>query len=130
MAAQESVWLVQLMKDLNQITSEEVVIYCDNESAIKLEENPMFHARTKHVEVHYHFIREKVLRGEIYLVLVQTNEQPSDILTKGLCLEKFSKFRKKLGMIDRDLMMRGSVKDHHQLITEKEGMLRCPCSVM
>lgn len=79
MAAQESVWLVQLVKDLNQITSEVVVIYCDNESAIKLAENPVFHARTKHFEVHYHFIREKVLRGKLYLVSVQTNEQPADI---------------------------------------------------
>ena len=64
MIAQESVWLVQLMKDLNQITSEVVVIYCDNESAIKLAENPVFHARTKHVEVHYHFIREKFCVGK------------------------------------------------------------------
>ncbi|XP_062114249.1 uncharacterized mitochondrial protein AtMg00810-like [Humulus lupulus] len=61
MVAQESTWLMQLMKDLHQFTDYAVPLHCDNQSAIRLAENPVFHARTKHVEVHYHFLREKVL---------------------------------------------------------------------
>jgi hypothetical protein len=57
MAAQESTWLMRLLKDLCQSTKAAVTLYCDNQSAIRLAENPIFHTRTKHVEVHYHFIR-------------------------------------------------------------------------
>jgi hypothetical protein len=48
----------------------------------------MFHARTKHIEVHYHFIREKVLQGEINMKLTPTKEQVADIFTKGLGAKK------------------------------------------
>jgi len=64
-----------------------------------LEENPIFHARTKHIEVHYHYIREKVLEEEIEMVPTKTEEQIADILTKGLHKIKFEKFRKVLGMV-------------------------------
>ena len=64
MTTQESMWLIQLMKDLNQPIDYAVPLHCDNQSAIRLAENPVFHARTKHVEVHYHFLREKVLQGK------------------------------------------------------------------
>ena len=51
--------------------------------------NPVFRARTKHIEVHYHFVREKVLVGEIDLAHVSTHEQIVDIFTKALGAEKF-----------------------------------------
>ncbi|XP_057540751.1 uncharacterized mitochondrial protein AtMg00810-like [Amaranthus tricolor] len=62
MAAQESTWMTHLLKDLHQPAGQ-VTLHCDNRSAVCLAENPVFHARTKHIEVHYHFIREKVLQG-------------------------------------------------------------------
>lgn len=61
MAAQESVRLMHLLRDLNQEVEYIMPLLCDNLSSIQLAENPTFHARTKHIEVHYHFIREKVL---------------------------------------------------------------------
>ena len=82
MAAQECTCLVQLMKDLHQPVEGAVPLYCDNKYAIQLAENPIFHARTKHVEVHYHFLREKVLNGEICMEQINTNEQIVDIFTK------------------------------------------------
>lgn len=54
---------------------------CDNESAVKLTANPVFHARTKHIEVRYHYIRETVLNHDIKLESVSTNEQVADIFT-------------------------------------------------
>ena len=65
-----------------------VVIYCDNMSSIQLARNPVFHARTKHIEVHYHFVREKVLAGEIDLAYVSTHEHVADIFTKALGAKK------------------------------------------
>ncbi len=74
MAACEVVWLRKLLGDLGLHVDRQVVIYCDNLSSIQLARNPMFHARTKHIEVHYHFIREKVLAGEIDLTYVNTKD--------------------------------------------------------
>jgi hypothetical protein len=87
MAAQESTWLTWLLLDLRQLI-EQVLLHCDNRSALCLAKNLMFHARTKHIEVHYHFIREKVLQGEINMKLTPTKEQVADIFTKGLGAKK------------------------------------------
>jgi hypothetical protein len=55
----EVVWLQKLLLDLGQLVDAHVVIYCDNISSILLANNPVYHVRTKHIEVHYHFIRKK-----------------------------------------------------------------------
>ncbi|MCO5600081.1 hypothetical protein L7F22_054189 [Adiantum nelumboides] len=75
-----------------------VTIYCDNISSIMLAKNPVYHARTKHIEVHFYFIREKVLVGAMDLVYVKTNDQVADIFTKALGKEKFCYFREALGI--------------------------------
>ena len=106
MAAQESTCLKQLMNDLHQPIEYQVRIFCDNLSSICLAENPVFHARTKHIEVHYHYIREKVLEGEIEMVPTKTEEQNADILTKSLHRVKFEKFREELGMVDKSTLQR------------------------
>ena len=94
------------MEDLHQPTEYQVRIFYDNLSSIRLAENPIFHARTKHIEVHYHYIREKVLKGEIEMVPTKTGEQTVDILTKSLNKVKFEKFREALGMVCRTTLDR------------------------
>ena len=71
--------------------------------------NPVFHAWTKHIEVHYHFIHERVLAGDIHLVYVSTHNQVADIFTKALGAEKLCGFRSMLGLHDM-LSLRGSVE--------------------
>jgi hypothetical protein len=88
-----------------------IVIYCDNISSILLANNPVYHARTKHIEVHYHFIREKVLAKEIDLIHVGTKDQVADIFTKVLGTNKLKKFRKMFGVLELDLSLRGSVEN-------------------
>ena len=68
----EVAWLELLLGDLGIQVQRPVVIHCDNLSSIQLARNPVFHARTKHIEVHYHFIRERVLAGDIDLTYVGT----------------------------------------------------------
>ncbi|RVW59276.1 Retrovirus-related Pol polyprotein from transposon RE1 [Vitis vinifera] len=63
------------------------------------EKNPVFHARTKHVEVHYHFIREKVLEEEVELKQIKSEDQVADLFTKGLSGSKFESFCHQLGMV-------------------------------
>ena len=73
MAACEVAWLELLLGALGIQVQRLVVIHCDNLSSIQLARNPVFHARTKHIEVHYHFIRERVLAGDIDLTYVGTS---------------------------------------------------------
>ncbi|XP_048228341.1 secreted RxLR effector protein 161-like [Ricinus communis] len=61
MATQECVWLKRLVQELVSTVNYLIPIYCDNKSAIKLSENPVFHTRSKHIETHFHFVREKFL---------------------------------------------------------------------
>jgi hypothetical protein len=79
----EVVWLLKLLSNLGQLMDALVVIYCDNISNILLVNNLVYHARTKHIEVHYHFIKEKVLVKEIDLIHVSTEDQVVDIFTKA-----------------------------------------------
>ncbi len=88
-----------------------IVIYCDNINSILLANNLVYHARTKHIEVHYHFIREKVLAKEIDLIHVSTENQIADIFTKAVGTDKLRKFRKMFGVLEVDLSLRGSVEN-------------------
>ena len=60
MVAGEAVWLKRILKDLGIPINDPTRLYYDNKSSIYLARNPVFHARTKHIDVHYHFIRERV----------------------------------------------------------------------
>jgi hypothetical protein len=107
----EVVWLQKLLSNLGLSVNAPVVIYCDNISSILLANNPVYHARTKHIEVHYHFIREKVLAKEIDLIHVSTEDQVADIFTKALGIDKLKKFRKVFGVLEVDLSLSGSVEN-------------------
>jgi hypothetical protein len=110
-AACEVVWLQKLLSDLGQLVDALVVIYYDNISSILLANNPVYHVRTKHIDAHYHFIREKILVKEINLINVNTKDQVADIFTKALGIDKLRKFRKMLGVLEVDLSLRGSVEN-------------------
>ncbi|XP_074361468.1 secreted RxLR effector protein 161-like [Apium graveolens] len=97
-AACQAIWIRNV---LNQITDEEVgpvVLFVDNKSAIDLAKNPVFHGRSKHIHVRYHFIRECVEWGEIILKHVSSECQKEDILTKAMTTLKFEKMRRLLGI--------------------------------
>jgi hypothetical protein len=107
----EVVWLQKLLSSLGQLVDVPIVIYCDNISSILLANNPVYHARTKLIEVHYHFIKEKSLAKEIDIIHVSTEDQVVDIFTKVLGTDKLRKFRKMLGVLEVDLNLRGSVEN-------------------
>jgi hypothetical protein len=83
---------------------EATVIHCDNQSCIKLLENPMFHDRSKHIEIRYHFIGDYVQRGAVKLQYISTDAQVADILTKALLKGKFVFFRDKLGVVQNNFL--------------------------
>ena len=99
-ASREAVWLRKLLAGIFDSELEPTVIHCDNQSCIKLTENPVFHDRSKHIEIKYHFIRDVVQRGAVKLQYIRTDEQVADILTKPLSRLKFVYFRDKLGIVE------------------------------
>jgi len=92
-----------------------VVIYCDNINSILLANNLVYHARRKHIEVHYHFIRKKVLAKEIKLIHVSIKNQVTDIFTKALGTDKLKRFRKMFGVLEVDLSLKGSVENSNSI---------------
>jgi hypothetical protein len=115
--AQEGVWLSRLLNELdispcptiplnhgsqeittNLSTPSVLHMHCDNQGAMKLAKNPMFLARSKHIKIHHHFIRERVSEGETGLSYINTKFQPANILTKPLGCVKFETHRTVLGL--------------------------------
>ncbi|MCO5572798.1 hypothetical protein L7F22_026557 [Adiantum nelumboides] len=98
-ATVECVWLRRLMDDLGVEQDTANTIYTDNQSALAVARNPVFHARTKHIEVHYHYVRERLSAGEISMAYVPTQDNLADLFTKALSREKLEAFRKGLGLL-------------------------------
>jgi hypothetical protein len=87
---------------LRAITLDEANPYglCDNESAIRMVDNPVEHSRTKHIAIRYHFLRDHQQRGDIEVSYVSTKEQLADIFTKPLDEKTFTKLRHELNILD------------------------------
>ncbi|KAI5332164.1 hypothetical protein L3X38_022293 [Prunus dulcis] len=81
-------------------------LWCDNISALFLASNPVFHSRTRHVEVDYHFVREKVVQNELLIAYCSTIDQIADIFTKGLSPARFSFLQSKLPILPRPISLR------------------------
>ncbi|KAJ6733370.1 hypothetical protein OIU74_005177 [Salix koriyanagi] len=92
----EVLWLRYLLTDLCVSPSSATTIWCDNLGATYLSANPIFHARTKHVEVDYHFVRDRVTKKEIQIRFIPSKDQLADVLTKPLATTVFTSLRSKL----------------------------------
>jgi hypothetical protein len=77
-----------------------VPLLCDNESAIRMADNPVEHNRTKHIAIWYHFLRDHQQREDIEISYVSTKEQLADIFTKPLDEKTFTKLRNELNILD------------------------------
>jgi hypothetical protein len=77
-----------------------VPLLCDNESAIRMVDNPVEHSRTKHIAIWYHFLRDHQQRGDVEIAYVSTKEQLADIFTKPIDEKTFTKLRSELNILD------------------------------
>ncbi|PPQ82237.1 hypothetical protein CVT24_012925 [Panaeolus cyanescens] len=107
-ACKEVLWLRGLMTEvlggvgLSSYVNDlkPTVLYCDNQGAIALSENPVYHARTKHIDIHYHFVRQTIHTGDVKVKHLRTDEMIADIFTKPLARVKFEFFRGLLGVLE------------------------------
>lgn len=94
----EIIWLRELLPALGIECTAPTVLHSDSLSAIKLAANPVYHARTKHIGMDCHFIRDELIRGTIVTKHVSTTHQLADILTKALGRREFEAFLVNLGV--------------------------------
>jgi hypothetical protein len=131
MASAELVWLRSLLHELG-CKSDPPILWCDNLSVAFLASNSAFHARTKHVELDYHFVREQVAAGSIRVCFVCSQDQLADALTKMLSTLRFVQLRYKLNVtcfsmslmepIDEDIQDT-SAPQHHKECNNTDGYI-------
>ena len=108
--ATELSWLHTLFKEFHIFLPHVPVIWCDNVSAIALSANPVFHSRTKHLEVDYHFTREKVLRQQLQIGFVSGRDNFADTFTKPLPTPQFHFHSAKLLVDSSPISFRGDAE--------------------
>lgn len=94
----QGIWLARLIAELRGKKTNAASLKIDNQSAIALSHNPVFHDRSKHIDVRYHFIRECVEDGRVRIDSIGTEEQLADIATKALARERFCELRSRIGV--------------------------------
>ena len=93
-------WLRYLLRDLWILHQEAALIYCDNKAALHIAADPVFHERTRHIEMDCHYIRDKIQEGCVITRFVSSANQLADVLTKALGKEVFMPMVRKLGVLD------------------------------
>jgi len=93
------IWLMKLLKKLGHKGKDGSIMYCDNSSTIQLSKHSVFHGKSKHIDVKFHFLRDLVNEGTVKLKYCNTHNQIADIMTKPLKKEQFIKLREMLGLM-------------------------------
>ena len=105
----EIMWLHQLLVEVSIKTSVSAKLWCDNQTALYIASNPVFHERTKHIEIDCYFVHEKIQLGLISIGYVKIGEQLCDIFTKALSRYRVSYLCNKLSMINIYALTSGGV---------------------
>ena len=133
----ELTWILHLLQDLHVKHEKPALMYCDNQAALHIAANPVFHERSKHIEADCHVVRNKILDGGLKTFYVSTKDQLTDVFTKALGIESFLKLIRRLGVINifasivayphtgleeqkaRAVLLRGSVKNTSHVSQQK-----------
>jgi hypothetical protein len=99
-ATAEIIWVQSLLRELKMTPKQPPILWCDNIGATYLSLNPVFHARTKHIEVDYHFVRERVAQKRLQIKFISSKDQLADIFTKPLPLPLFLRCRRNLNLLN------------------------------
>jgi hypothetical protein len=97
-ATAELRWIQSLLTEIGVVQGQAPTLWCDNLGAIFLTANPVFHARAKHIEIDFHFVREKVAAGELQVRFISSADQIADIFTKALPRDAFVRLKYDLNL--------------------------------
>jgi hypothetical protein len=97
-ATAEIIWLESLLAELGVRLRTPPRLWCDNLGATYLSANPVFHARVKHIEIDFHFVRERVVRKQLQVRFISSKDQLADGFTKALPVYKFEEFKSNLNL--------------------------------
>ena len=95
-----AIWTRRFLADIQQKQEKEILVYCDDNSSLKLVHDPGYHARTKHIEVQYHFVRDEFEKGTIKFKFCPTANMLADGMTKPLPRPAFQDKRTRIGLTD------------------------------
>ena len=104
-ASGEAIWLRKLLVNLFRRNMEVTRIMCDNQSCIKLSEKPVFHDRSKDIDIRYHHLWDCVIKRIMMLHYISTKDQDADILTKALSKGKFEFHRDRIRVVDNPFLI-------------------------
>ena len=98
-ATAEIIWVQSMLKELGVKSKQAPCLWCDNLGATYLSANPVFHARTKHIEIDFHFVRERVARKQLDIRFIHSRDQVADGFTKALPMRSFEEFKHNLNLM-------------------------------
>jgi hypothetical protein len=129
MGTTELMWLQSLLSELGIKSNTPPVLWCDNLGATFLAANPVFHARTKHIEIDFHFVRDQIAKKNLVVKFLCSADQLGDIFTKSLASARFHELCTKLTLSVRPCSLRGAVevskdKQLDDSSTDKNGGIR------
>ena len=101
-ATAEVIWVRNMLTELGILHPQAASFWCDNLGATYLSANPIFHVRTKHIEIDYHFVRERVADKLLNIRFIPTDDQVADGFTKPLSLRPLQAFRRDLNLYSCD----------------------------
>jgi histone deacetylase 1/2 len=97
--AAEAIWVESLLKEFGVSQQRAAILWCDNLGATYLTANPVFHARTKHIEIDFHFVRELVAFGDLNVRFISTSDQLADMFTKPATRQMLDRFKSNLNLV-------------------------------
>ena len=97
--AAEAMWVESVLRELGVSRQRAPILWCDNLGATYLTANPVFHSRTKHIEIDFHFVRERVAAGALDVRFVSTDDQLADVFTKPATRQMLDRFRTNLNLV-------------------------------
>ena len=95
--------MARLLEELGMEIGKPIKVYCDNQSTISMTKNPVFHNRTKHIDIRHHFIRELVQQEFLFFEFCKSEDQLADIFTKALPKDRLETLRSQLGILKLDI---------------------------
>jgi hypothetical protein len=95
----EAIWVESILKELGVTQQRAPILWCDNLGATYLTANPVFHARTKHIEIDFHFVCKRVDAGALDVRFISTNDQLADVFTKPAIRQMLDRFKANLNLV-------------------------------